>query len=624
MRLGLLGAVLGLALGLAAPLSSAASAQEAPGQEAPGQEKVTKAWAIAEWGEPLYGPDMPHFPYVRPDAPKGGTVTLAAFGGFDSFNTMIPRGEWQRTNIGLISDSLMEGSADEIGVVYGAVAESVEYPEDYSWAIFNLRPEARWHDGAPITAEDVKFAFDILKQHGRPFLRAIYDPVASAEILSPHRIRFAFSTKGKRKPLILAAGMSPWPKHWWSQNGRDPSQTFLEPPLGSGPYRLVTVEPGRRLVYERVPDHWGADLPTNRGRNNFDRIIYDFYRDQTVMFEAFKGNAYDFREETSPLRWATGYDFPALAEGRVVKREIPVQTPGGMSAFFINTRRPHLADPRVREAINHLFDFEWIQKNIFFGYYKRNTSYFIQSEYGSSGLPTGRELELLEPFRDRLPARVFTQPFEPPKTDGSGNIRANQRRALQLFKEAGWELKDGRLVNAQGQPFTLEILTILPDDERWTNAYVENLRKSGIEARHVRLPDTATWERRADQFDFDLFTATYTFFPPPGTELVSRFGSAEADVQGSANMTGIKDPVVDAMLERIVTARDHETLVAATRALDRVLLWGWYVVPRWHKTESWVAYKDIFGRPDRAPKYGVGFLDTWWVDPRKSAAAGTR
>jgi microcin C transport system substrate-binding protein len=420
---------------------------------------------------------------------------------------------------------------------------------------------------------------------------------------------------------VLAAGLGPSPRHWWAQNGRDPTQTFLEPPLGNGPYRLAEVDPGRRLVYERVPDYWGRDLPINRGRHNFGRIVYDFYRDQTVMFEAFKGGAYDFRSESSEVRWATGYDFPALKEGRFERRAIPVRSPRGMSAYFINTRRPHLADVRVREALNHLFDFEWIRKNLLFGYNDRNRSYFIQSDYGATGVPEGKELELLQPFRDRLPPSLFSEPFEPPRTDGSGNIRANQREALRLFKEAGWELKGGKLVDSAGRQFGVEILTVTQDSERWTQAYVQNLQRTGIDARQVRLPDSATWERRADEFDFDLFTATYTFFPPPGTELVSRFASAEADIRGSANMTAVRDPVVDAMLDRIVNATDYETLVAATKALDRTLLWGWYVVPLWNRSESWIAHKSIFAWPERVPRYGVGFLDTWWVDPAK---AGTR
>lgn len=577
------------------------------------EETTIKAWAVAEYGEPLYDEGMPHWPYADPDAPKGGTLVLAEYGGFDSLNTLILRGEWH-ASIGLTGDSLMTSSADEIGVRYGSLAESVEYPEDVSWAIFTIRPEARYHDGHPVTADDFLYQFELLKEHGRPFLRAIYDPIERAEVLSEHRIKFYFTTRNKMKPLILAAGLGPEPRHWWSQDGRDPTKTFLEPPLGTGEYKLVEVVPDRRLVYERVDDYWGKDLPINRGTYNFDRIVYEFYRDQTVMFEAFKAGGYDIRTEGSELRWATGYDFPAIESGEVVKRAVPIKVPRGISGLFINTRRPYLADVRVRQAINHLFDFEWTRDNILYGYNERSETYFVNSDYGATGLPEGKELEILEPFRDQLPQDLFTEPFDLPETDASGNIRQQLRQALRLFREAGWALRDGRLVNAEtGAPFTLEILTVTQDSERWTQPFIRNLERAGITARNTRVPDTATWQRRADEFDFDMFTAVYTFFPPPGTELVSRFHSREAEVPGSANISGVRDPVVDALLDQLVAATDYETLVATTRALDRVLLWGHYIVPFWHREEAWIAYKNIYGIPDRHPRYAIGASTTWWM-----------
>lgn len=576
-------------------------------------QTIIRAWAVAEFGEPgLDQATFEHWPYANPNAPVGGTVTLAEYGGFDSFNTWISRGEWQNTNIGLTRDALMVGSADEIGVVYGQIAEFVEYPEDVSWAIFHIRPEARWHDGTPITAGDFKFAFDLLKEEGRPFLRVIFEPLASAEVLDDRRIKFSFTTRNQKKALVLAAGLSPEPQHWWAEEGRDPTKTYLEPPLGSGSYRLVEVDPGRRLVYERVPDYWGWGLKTMRGIDNFHRIIYEYYRDQDVMFEAFKGGGYDFRTEGSELRWATGYDIPAVRDGAIRQRTVPVKAPRGVQAYFINTRRPHLADVRVREALNLLYDFEWIQKTILFGFNERSETYFINSDYSATGLPTGKELEFLEPFRAQLPERLFTEPFDLPETDASGRNRRLTRQALRLFGGAGWQVQNGRMVNQDGEQLRIELLTVTQDSERWTQPYVENLRRVGIDARIFRVPDSATWQRRADDFDFDLFTAVYTFYPPPGTELVSRFHSSEADVPGSANLTGIKNEAVDALLERIVSATDYETLVQATRALDRVLLWNYLIVPHWHRSEAWLAFQDKFGYPDRNPRYGVGF-NTWWV-----------
>lgn len=602
----------GLVLAVAAMLLPAHLAAE---------EGVTRTHALAEYGEPKYGPGFGHFDYADPAAPKGGAVKLAEYGSFDSLNPLILRGEWPGS-IGLIGDSLMLPSDDETGVVYGLIAESAEYPEDKSWVIFNLRPEARWHDGVPITARDFEYAMQILREHGRPFLKAFLEDVTSVEVLDDHRIKYSFRTRDRMKPLVTVASFGPQPRHWWTAEGRDPSRTTLEPPLGSGPYRLARVDPGRALVYERVPDYWAAHLPVNRGRNNFDTISYDFYRDQNVMFEAFKGGAYDFRVETSELRWATGYDIPAIRDGAIVKEAVHDETPAGIRAYFLNTRRPQLSDPRVREALAWLYDFEWVRKNLLYGHNERSATFFVNSEFGSSGLPEGKERELLESYRDRLPGSVLTEPFVPPETEGDGDIRRNLRQALRLMREAGWEVRDGRLVNARtGEPFRLDVLLITSDSERWTQPWIANLRRAGIDARIVMAPDVATWSRRIDDFDFDVVVALYTFFPPPGPELGSRFHSSQADIRGSANMTGVRDPVVDELLDRIVTATDLETLTAASRALDRVLLAGWYVVPLWHRDEIWIAYRSTLVRPATKPRYGVGFPDTWWHKGGAAASA---
>ena len=375
-----------------------AAAQEAS------EQKVTRTWAMAEFGEPLYGPDMRHWPYANPDAPKGGSVVLGAFGSFDSLNTYILRGQWP-AGIGLIGDSLMTGSGDELSSAYGLIAESAEYPEDKSWIIFNLRPEARWHDGQPITADDFKFAFDTIKQYGRPFLQSYYEDVSGIEVLDPHRLKFSFKTRNSMKPLLTVAQSSPLPRHWWNANGRDITKTTLEPLLGNGAYRIKAVDPGRSITYERVADYWAADLPVNRGLNNFDQIRYDYYLDDTVLFEAFMAGRIDYRQENRAQRWNQGYDVPAVKDGNLIKRVVPDETPRGTQGYIFNLRRPQLPDVRVREAINLLYDFESVQRTLLFGEYKRVKSWFPNSEFGASGPPTRLNWRSLRSTRTRSARR---------------------------------------------------------------------------------------------------------------------------------------------------------------------------------------------------------------------------
>ena len=594
------------ALALAAAIPFTASAQE----------KITKSWAIAEFGEPLYDEDMEHWPYANPNAPKGGNITLGDFGSFDTLNPYILKGEFP-SSIGLIYDSLMEGSGDELVSAYGLIAESVEYPDDKSWAVFNIRPEARFHDGTPITAADFKFTFDTIREHGRPFLKSFYDDVESAEVVGERRIRFDFKTRNSMKPLMIVAGTSPQPRHYWAE--RDISRTTLEPPLGSGPYRIKSVEPGRSIVYERVKDYWAADLPVNRGRHNFDVIRYDFYRDETVQFEAFKAGKVDYRGEGEVKRWFTGYDIPQVENGRIIKTEMANNNPRGIGAFFINNRREQFKDKRVREAINYLYDFEAIQRTLLYGQYKRIKSYFPNSDFGASGPPTPEEVAVLEPFRDQLPPEVLTEAFEPPKSDGSGRNRENLRKALALFKEAGWELRDTKLVNAEtGQQLKLQIITAAPPTLRMADPFIQSMQRAGIDAS-IRLVDPSQWRVIGDEFDFDLSTGRLNFFPPPGTELRSYFGSAAADQRGSANSMGIKNPVVDQLIEQIVNAEDLETLKATTRALDRVLLWNHYLVPVYYPDEIWFAYWNKFGMPEKSAYYSAGFSSTWWYDEDRAA-----
>ena len=581
------------------------------GATARAEEGITKSWAIAEFGTPLYQDGFEHWPYANPDAPKGGRIVLGAFGSFDSLNPIILKGEWPRS-IGLISDSLMTSSADELSVAYGLIAETAEYPADKSWIVFNLRPEARYHDGTPITADDFKFGFDTIRAYGRPFLKSFYEEVETVEVLGEHRLKFTFNTRDSMKPLLKVASLSPLPRHYWAE--RDISQTFLEPPLTSGAYRVARVDPGRSITYERVEDYWAADLPVNRGLNNFDRIRYDYYRDQSVEFEAFKAGEVDFRREFSSKHWVTGYEIKQVEDGRIIKRTQRDETPQGIQAFFFNLRDPKFQDARVREAIGYLFDFETIQRHFLYGQRTRAKSFFPNSDFGVSGPPSEAELAILEPYRDQLPPDVFTKAFEPPKTDGSGRIRGQLRQALRLFKAAGWVLQDRKLVDGEtGEQMKIEFLLVSRALEGLTSAYVKNLTQAGIDAS-LRIVDTSQYENRLNDFDFDMVIVRLNFFPPPGPELRSYYGSAAARVRGSANIAGIENPVVDALIEQIIAAPDLETLKAASRALDRVLLWNHYVVPQYYAGEFWFAYQNKFGFPERAPRYAIGFPGAWWID----------
>ncbi|GAB4256525.1 MAG: extracellular solute-binding protein [Deferrisomatales bacterium] len=572
---------------------------------------------LAMHGSPKYGPGFTHFDYVNPAAPKGGQVRLADIGTFDSLNPFLLKGI-PPAGILLTYDTLMVSSADEPFTEYGLVAESVETPPDRSWVVYTLRPEARFHDGTPITADDVLFTFETIRTQGHPFYRAYYSSVTSGEKLGPRAVKFTFAPGDNRELPLILGQMAILPKHYWE--GRRFDETTLEPPLTSGPYRIESVDPGRSITYRRVEDYWARDLPVQQGRYNFDSIRYDYYRDQTVALEAFKAHEYDFRQENMAKRWATAYDFPALRDGRVIKEEIPHRIPTGMQGFVMNTRRFVLADRRVREAMAYAFDFEWSNKNLFHSAYTRTRSYFSNSELASSGLPGPEELAILERYRGRVPEEVFTREYRPPSTDGSGKIRKNLREALRLLRQAGWELREGRLVHREtGRPFEFEILLVQPDFERIALPYTQNLAKLGITAR-VRTVDPTQYQNRLEQFDFDMVVAVFGQSLSPGNEQRDFWKSDKADVPGSRNLAGIRDPVVDELVELVIAAPDRESLVARTRALDRVLLWGHYVVPHWHVRAFRVAYWNLFGRPERNPPYALAFVDTWWVDPAKREA----
>ena len=579
------------------------------------QDGINKKWAIAEFGEPLYANDLEHFPYVNPEAPKGGKIVLSAFGSFDTLNFYVQKGEWP-SSIGMVYDDLMTGSGDEIDGLYGLIAESVEYPDDKSWAIFTLREEAVYHDGKPIIAADFVHALDTIKQHGRPFYQSFFEDVLVAEALNDKKLKFTFASTGSMKPITIVAGLSPLPLHFWKN--KDVTASTLEPPLTSGPYRIKKIDPGRSITYERVENYWGRDLPINRGSNNINEVRYEYYRDLTVEFEAFKAGEIDFRQENSAKRWVTEYDIKEIGTGDMIKEEVPSKRPRGMGGYFFNLKREKFEDIRVRQAIMTLYDFEAIQRTLLFGQYKRINSYFPNSDYGARNAPSESEQAILQPFAAQLPDGTLDKAFTPPTTDGSGRDRKSRRLALALFKEAGWVLKKGKLVSASsGEQFQLELMTAFPESQRLALPYVEKLKKSGIDAS-IRLVDTSQWRVRIHDSDFDLWVGGLNFFPPPGTELRSFFGSESADIRGG-NSGGIKNPVVDALIEQIVIAKDLETLQTTTRALDRVLLWNHYVVPSYYNDEAWIAYWNRFGHPERRPVYSIGFPGTWWIDDDKNA-----
>jgi microcin C transport system substrate-binding protein len=563
-------------------------------------------------GEPKYGPDFEHFEYVRPDVPKGGTLALSAIGTFDNLNPFIVRGV-SAGGLGVTYDTLVTtNSFEEPFSVYGRLAETIEMPEDRSWVAFTLRPEARWHDGRPVTVEDVIWTFETLTTEGHPFYRAYYANVESAEKAGERRVLFTFDgTPNPELPLIMGQ-MQILPKHYWEQDGVDFGRTTLTPPLGSGPYRIGRVDAGRSITYERVEDYWGEDLPVNRGRFNYDRVRYEYYRDSDVALEAFKAGQYDLRVENTARLWATGYTGRAFDAGMIMTEELSDLSGDGMQGYVFNTRREIFRDPRVRRALAYAFDFEWTNENLFYGQYVRTKSYFSGSDLASEELPGEAELALLEPFREELPEEVFTAVYQPPTSDDRGGMRQNLRTALDLLQEAGWEVRGGVLTHAAtGRRMEFEILLINPAFERITLPFVRNLERLGVRAE-VRTVDTSQYQNRVDSFDFDMIVHVWGQSLSPGNEQRDYWSTVAAEIPGSRNLAGIQDPVVDALIHEVITAQTREDLVAATRALDRVLLWGHYVIPHWHSPVTRVAYWDMYRRGDDPP-YGVDFYG-WWVD----------
>ncbi len=574
---------------------------------------------LSIFGDLKYPADFTHFDYVNPDAPKGGKASQIGTAGlttFDSFNAYILKGDAAQ-GMELVFDTLMARALDEPDAVYGLVASSADVAPDGLSVTFKLRPEAKFADGSPLTADDVVFSFDTIKAKGHPAFAIPLKDVVSAEALDPQTVRYTFQGQLIRDLPISVATLPILSKAYYTAH--DFEKTTLEPPLGSGPYKIGDFKAGTYVTYVRREDYWGKDLPINRGQHNFDEVRYEYYRDRTLELENLLAGNFDFREEFTSKDWAGGYDKPAVKDGRVKLLTIPDERPSGAQGFFINTRRDKFKDVRVREALGLAFDFEWSNKNLFFGLYTRTGSYFENSDMKASGVPSPEELALLEPFRDKLPAAVFGEAVSPPVTDGSGNNREQLRRASKLLAEAGWTQTPQGLRNAAGQPFSVEILIDSPSFERIVGPYLKNLKAIGIDAT-MRRVDAAQYERRLKDFDFDLTTQRYALRLTPGIELKTFWGSDAAKTNGSFNLAGIADPVLDQLIDHIVTAKSRAELVTATRAADRVLRAGYYWVPQWYKGAHNLAFWNKFGWPEVKPRYERGALDTWWYDSEKAKA----
>jgi microcin C transport system substrate-binding protein len=582
-------------------------------------QEPTVSHAVSLGGDVKYPADFTHFEYVNPDAPKGGEVVLGATGNYDSFNGFIAEGA-PPAGLGLIYDTLVVGSQDEPFTEYGLLAETIEVPADKSYVQFVLREGATWHDGVPITADDVVFTFESLISKGNPFYQGYYENVSGVEKIDDRTVRFNFTGETNNELPLIMGQIQILPKHYY--DGKDFGAVTTEPPLGSGPYRIAEFDMGRGITYERVTDYWGTDLAVNKGQYNFDTIRYDYYQDTTVSLEAFKAGKIDFRAENRARNWATEYNIPAKDAGHLVTEEIPNQRGQGMQGFVFNTRLPKFQDPKVREALGYAFDFEWSNANLFFGQYTRSTSYFANTELASSGLPEGQELEILENYRGQIPDEVFTTEFTVPVTDGSGNLREGLSTAQALLEEAGWTVQDGKLTNAAGETMDFELMLTSPAFEPIVAPFVQNLERLGITATVNTLQDSAQIVERLRTFDFEVFINTFAQSLSPGNEQRNYWSTEAADTEGSRNYIGIKNPVVDELIDTLIASPDRESLVAATRALDRVLLWNHYVIPNWFVPNDRVAYWNMFGRPEVAPIYGVngGFPSSWWVDEEKAAS----
>jgi microcin C transport system substrate-binding protein len=596
------------------------------------QSQAEPAWrhALSLFGDIKYPPSFKRFDYVNPDAPKGGVARMISIGTFDNFNIVVAGVKGSLAPAAaLIYDTLMTRSQDEIATEYGLLAEAASHPDDFAWVIYRLRQDARWQDGKPVTPDDVIFSIESLKKNS-PFYGSYYRHVTKAEKSGERSIKFTFDSPGNRELPTIVGELPVLPKHYWEGTDsqgrkRDISATTLEVPLGSGAYRIKEFAAGRSITLERVKDYWGASHSTQIGLHNFDELRYEFFRDNTVALEAFKADQADWIAENSAKQWATQYDFPAAKEKRVVKQEFAISDAGRMQAFVPNLRREQFKDARLRRAFNYAFDFEEMNKQLFFGQYKRINSYFYGTdELASSGLPEGQELEILETVRGKVPAEVFTTPYQNPVGGNPEAVRANLRESARLLKEAGFEVKDRKLVDSAGKPVAVEILVQDPSAERIALFYKPSLERIGV-TTSIRIVDDAQYQNRLRSFDFDMIIDQWGESLSPGNEQRENWGSQAADQPGSRNTTGIKDAAVDALIDKVIFATDRANLVAATKALDRVLLWNFYMVPQFSYPFSRYARWDRFSHAEPLPKYArSGLPSLWWFDADKAARIGKR
>jgi microcin C transport system substrate-binding protein len=584
-------------------------------------------------GESKYGDNFQHYDYVNPNAPKGGMLNSVVLGTFDSFNPYIVQGSPAAGLVGfgggLLYDTLMEQATDEGSTSHPLIADAYKYPADYSKATYRLDPRAKWHDGQPITVDDVIWSFQVLKANSPQYSR-YFENVTDAVAVSDREVEFHFNQKGNRELPKIIGDLAVLPKHWWegtdaSGRKRDVTKPTLEIPLGSAAYKIASFKPGSEIIWQRVPDYWAAKLPVKIGRENFDTRRYTYILDDNAAWLAFtKGGLEDINREYSSRKWATAYNFPAFQAGDVIKKDFQSQSPQPMQGFVLNQRRPLFQDRLVREALTIPFDFESMNRTLFFGFNTRTSSYFQGTELASGGLPQGKELEILEKYRDKLPPELFTQEFKLPVYDSPQAERKYLKQAVDLFAKAGWVIKGGKMVNAKtGAPLKFEILGWNDTDQVIASPYIANLRKIGVVAT-LRIIDQTQYINRVTNFDFDVVTGLFGQSDSPGNEQRDFWSSKAADAPGSRNLMGIKDPIVDALVDRIIFATDREDLVAATHALDRVLLWNFYVVPQYHRSAVWLAYWNKFGLPDKQPAYTGADIDSWWIDPDKEKALAAK
>jgi len=574
-------------------------------------EETRLVHALALHGSPRHSAGFTHFDYVNPTASKGGALVRGGFGSFDNFNSFIVQGE-VADGTGLLYDTLTTKGMDEPFSEYGLLAERIEVPEGkIGWIIYHLHKTAHFSDNKPVTAEDVVFSFNLLTTKGRPFLRAYYADVAKVEALDKHRVKFTFKSDDNAELPLILGQLTILPKHYWE--GKDFTEVNLNKPIGSGPYIIGEFQAGRSVTYKRNPNYWGEDLAVNRGQHSFDSIKYIYYRDLTVLYEAFKAGDIDVWAENQAKRWHEGYNFPAVRAGQVIKKEFPHHRNQGMQAFIFNTRKDIFSSPLTRQALGYAFDFEWSNKNLFFDSYKRSYSFFSNSEMAAQGRPSKAELAILQPYRSQLPAQIFTQPPpSPPRTDTAGGIRANLRQAIGLLNQAGWELKQNKLISKEtGKQMKFEILLVQKAFERIVNLFINNLQRLGIDAS-IRLVDTTQYINRVRNYEFDMMVYTIAQSESPGNEQRDFWNSKQVDIPGGRNLIGVKSPVVDSLVEELIRAESRQDLIDHCRALDRVLLWGYYVIPQWHISYDRLAYWNKFGVPAKTPQAGPQ-LSAWWA-----------